>query len=481
MGLKDSDTSKKFISKSMLHVQKGKIKKAIKELNKAMALDPCNIDIAHQVVSLYQRLNDKFNAIETFKNNLDFIEKEKEKNSIDKVKYNRAKLLIYKGILGIDPANVEVRISVAKSYLMRKKYRIAYIELYTALEHASVMENAGLLEKIKSIMKEVKLSVLERDLLVAEFYHRIKDETAYRKCFNRLEEKYKTKIKLLRGIYERHLNFYPYDEKIVRKYCMILIKMKEYREANSLLRKVLACLPDNVSLQELIGITAVRLGFLEEAMQRFQRLKILYERDGQKEKLPLLMKNIELLGKKIDDKSFPEDMPPLPHTRTVSYGDREAIEELETQVSLTIESEPDEDIDQQVDEVDEIKPDLKEAAMRELKGYEEQRKTDSGKMKSSEIIDIGKELIEFGRVQELDPLDVIKIDDNNPEVFLKFFGEIKSKIKDDFRACVDMGIACQVMGFKSSASEFYNMALKLKPECKDEIPQFNIKTRKIAA
>ena len=58
MGNGETD-SKKFYDKSIIHIQKGKVKKAIKELLKALRHEPWNIDVAYQIVSLYQRMNDK--------------------------------------------------------------------------------------------------------------------------------------------------------------------------------------------------------------------------------------------------------------------------------------------------------------------------------------------------------------------------------------------------------------------------------------
>ena len=477
---------RKYLDKSAIHIQKGKVRRAIKELQKGLEAEPWNIDVAYQIASLYQRMNERINAISVFQNNLELLER--KKNEMNLKDYNNAKLMVYKAILSLDPVDIAVRIKVGKYYLAQEnKQKAAYLELFAAFNQCLVVKDEMLTAEVKNLLERVNLNTYERELLSAQFFHSIRDEEKYQELFFELIEKYSSSIKYLKGIFEKHLSFYPYDEKIIRRYCMLLVQIKDYRSANSMLRKTLGVKPDNLFFLELLSITSVRLNLLEESLELFYKLEEVYKKNRDEQKLELAKTNIEILKRKIELKNFPKEMPPVPGDSSGidPQKESEALEDLKTIVEKSLsfqmikgeDYEKDTLIDKHRDVPEELKILIEEGsenptelmtAMYQNKAEEFDKELDietkeEQKMRAQEphlSFDLLKnELIDFTLIQERD----FEVEDSKKVISL-FFNKVAKEISADYRACIDMGVACFTFGYKEVAVGFYKMALKAAPD-----------------
>ena len=100
-------------------------------------------------------------------------------NELEPEDYEKAKLVVYKGLLSIDPLAVDIRLEVANYYLRNDNHRAAFIELHFTLAHGKATENNKIVESTKRYLREVKINEFEKDFLMLEFYYRIQEEKKY--------------------------------------------------------------------------------------------------------------------------------------------------------------------------------------------------------------------------------------------------------------------------------------------------------------
>ena len=251
--------------------------------------------------------------------------------------------------------------------------------------------------------------------------------------------------------------------------------MKEYREANSLLRKGLVVSPGNINFLELLSITAVRLNLLDEALELFYELKTLYEEREEWEKFDLVVKNIDIIQIRIQESTFPEEMPALPNESN-EINNSEALEALETIIEDNInnfkyhKSKKKKSLARKQEE--KIIENLSNSNEKEEKSIEFAIKKADLKIDnvSCRFENISDELIDFYNEQERDDSKIQgKLEFR--KMTMEFFEKAKKIVEGDYRSSLDLAIACQTMGFYDMAMQFYRAAIEINPEKEKELQE----------
>lgn len=468
----DEEKSNSFINKSIIHIQKGKVKAAIKDLFKALKIEPWNIEIASQIATLFYRMNDKKSALQSYDVNLQYLKRYKK--SLPKDKYYASKLAIYNSILTLDPGNIGLRRKIADYYMFQRNHKSAYIELFAAAEFAEATKDQAMIDSIQKDIEKVQLDDFEKDLAKAEYLYRTHGDNTYIQHFTQTECKYIAKPEKLYKLYDKHLVFFPNDTDIIRKYAMLLIRKQEYRKANSYLRKVLSLDKNNILFLELLSITCVRLNLLNEALEYFIKLKDLYDKTNSAEKLALTIKNIENIKKKIMEASFPEEMPPAPETMPENKSqdvDTNINDENNIPLSMIPKDEGAPDVPIMGTRVETIMP---------------------APSPTENCIDLfsplATELINFYHSQTKEADTSVQTHDAFIDMYITFTNKAKQIVSTDARSCIDLGIAYQTIGFYDAARDLYSEALRLDPKLHRELEELIqicddalSKTRKLAA